>query len=51
MKLRKERRRDLSKFVVNIGMRPVDYWALTRGERDAIAREHNRVTRAKSKKK
>lgn len=45
MTLRKERRRDLAQFVVNVGMRPADYWALTVHQRSAIAAEFRRVHR------
>jgi hypothetical protein len=47
VKLRRARSKQLAQFVVNIRMRPVDYWALTLRDRDAILREHNRVHRTR----
>jgi hypothetical protein len=49
VRLRAKRSKRLAEFVVNIGMRPADYWALTLGESAAILREHNRVHRKKRK--
>jgi len=40
----------LAELVVNVGISPADYWALTLRERDAITREFNRVQRNKQKK-
>lgn len=40
----------MADLVVNVGMRPADYWALTVAERSAIIREFNRVQKKKNKK-